>query len=1122
MASDLSKAQFRGLLIPDPRLGAIWTAESSFNQADPQPGIPAAQGSYDLSLTASGDQAAAGQMRIRTQKPGHPSKSGPGAFVWRNSGDPNWRGWDVPNAITNFQSVIWTDGTGVTISAKTPSVVTMDDGTVVTAYYRLSGLNHQIRTRAMASSADTFSAGVTVYSQTSAPSAKLNDGLYPCLLKLPGDRLLLYFLTEVENLGNVRAYQSTDKGASWTLAASSVLAEPVSLGTATGTPNTTFTIRRLRAAHGGGQVLLVLETISNDTAYTNRHLYKQYASDSAGLVFAKIEDGPTSTGSFGSLTVPEFMVQFDVVYHASSFIVSCLPYNRAAIIRIGSAYQKISAGTIAASPSSSILYTGLSSGLFYGSVGTQATTVSDDGTIYIHADGIHSLGTYRYGTCFLSIDDGATIDDLGQADLIADDGGNVGPGGVWWNSGDDDDYPAAYNSTFARGRVLMMANHVANPGNEDNSLHLLTLGGSSTVTMPSLAGYMAEARRGGWTENWLPFDLPGDTGTWTATVTGTQTLDNGQVELSTGAGQDAYYAASLTSAVYTAGLLVRFSLICTSGSVANDACSVRLRLADTADDYDISIRFSAAAFRLYDNNAGAAVGADVALDMTARREFLVSFIGGSTGNNDGKIQIWYRTKNSNSDRNWVKSASSATLTDDTVSPAAISYVQWGHDNQLAVSKWDEFHVCRTTNASGNDPDQLNPQNLWAKPYASSGYRSYVDSGLFVTAHDGPARLADEYNIDTRYGFAIDRIFFAESQTPRVKWRSTDETEQTIALALDQTLLGTDDSQPGNDVIGLALMGINWKTGELQGYDSATSTWATISTIDAASGLSSLDWIRDGNTVRPSPGSAGSQYLQQHEFAGGHFGLADALAIGTPLRKIQTNTAGKWSGSTVQKLPTILLEDVEAADRASGSLGYICPPNICVISKLNGSKYAGYRLKIDAQDTVEGHFTVGSMVLGWVSAFGRSYSRGRILETTANTSIIDRTDGTTTSKNYGPAARTAQISWTDGVDVSAVHGSSPDPDYIKASVGGSAQAVASVADVPYQIEGIVRMLDGPDRPVVYLPSIDKAGVTIVLNRRQQFIAGRLTQPARLESVLGDELQDPGEVFRVATVNIREIV
>lgn len=1122
MASDLSKAQFRGLLIPDPRLGAVWTAESSFNQADPQPGVPAAQGSYDMSLTASGEQAAAGQMRIQTLIPGHPSKSGPGAFVWRNSGDTYWRGWDVPNVITNFQSVIWTDGTAVTIAAKTPSVVTMDDGTVVTAFYRETASAHQVRVRVMASSADTFASGVTVYSQSDAPSAKINDGFYPCLLKLPGDRLLLYFLTEAGDLGNVRAYQSTDRGASWTLAALSVLAEPVSLGTVASSGVTTFTTRRLRAAHGGGQVLLVLETISNDTDYTNRHLYKQYASDSAGLVFAKIEDGPTSTGTFSSLAGAEFLVQFDVAYHASGFLVSFVPYNKISIIRLGSAYQKISSGTVASSPASAILYVSLSSGLFYGSVGNQAMTISDDGRIYIFADGLYSLGTYRYGACFSSVDDGATIDDLGAASLISPDGALVGPGGVWWNSGADDDYPAAYSTTFARGRVLMMANHVANPGNEDDSLHMLTLGGSSTVTMPTLTGYMAETRRGGFTETWLPFDLPGATGTWTATMTGTETLDNGQVELLTWVAQDAYYAATFAALLdYTNGFVVRFSLICTHGSVLNDACAVRMRLAQGFEDWDISVRFKSDSFRLYDNNAGAAVGADVPLDMSTRREFLVAFASGTSGANDGAAQIWYRTKDSSSDRVWTQSRSSTTLTNDTSTPAASSYIQWGHYGNPADSQWDEFHVCRGASAGDNIATQTNPDDLWAKPYAPSGYRSHVNSGLFITAHDGPARLADSYNIDTRYGFPIDRIFFSESQSPRVKWRSADETEQTIALALDQTLLGTDDSQPGNDVIGLALMGINWKTGELQGYDSGTSSWVTISTIDTASGLSSLGWIRDGNTIRPSAGSAGSQYLQQHEFAGGFFGL-NALAGSPPLRKIQTNTAGLWSGSTTQKLPTILLEDVEAADRASGTLGYICPPNICVIAKLNGSKYAGYRLKIDAQDTVEGYFTVGSMVLGWVSAFGRSYSRGRIIETAANTSIVDRTDGTTTSKNHGPAARTVQISWTDGVDVSAVHGSSPDPDYIKGSTSGSAQAIASIADVPYQIEGVVRMLEGPNKPVIYLPSVDKTGDTIILNRRQQFVTGRLTEPARLENVLGDELQDPGEVFRVASVNIREIV
>ena len=69
---------------------------------------------------------------------------------------------------------------------------------------------------------------------------------------------------------------------------------------------------------------------------------------------------------------------------------------------------------------------------------------------------------------------------------------------------------------------------------------------------------------------------------------------------------------------------------------------------------------------------------------------------------------------------------------------------------------------------------------------------------------------------------------------------------------------------------------------------------------------------------------------------------------------------------------------------------------------------------------------------------------------------------------------------------------------------------------------MRMINGPDKAVVYLPSVDKAGNTVTLNRRHQFVAGRLTSPARLESVVGDENLNPGEVFRVASVNIEEIV
>ena len=1115
MASDVSKDQFRGLLIPDPRLSSIWAGESSFNQADPQPGIPAAQGSYDLSLTASGTQAASGQMRIRSQAPGHPGKTGPGSFVWKNEGDANWRGNDVPNLITNYQSVIYTDGSGVTQSAINPSVVCMDDQTIVCAFHRQTASAHQVRVRVMSPTSTTFGSGITVYSQSGSPSAALNSSYSPQLVKLPGDRLLLYYLAAQDGKGMIRAYQSADKGSTWTLAASSVLEEPVDVGTTTGAGRTDFQLRYIRAAYGGGQVLLMLAVDSNNTDYANRKLYIQYASDSAGLRFQKVEDGPFSA-SPGD-TVPERMNDLDLVYQGDAFkiatqnaIASGAEY--VSILRLGSAFQKVTSATV--SQTTTINYSALSGRRI-------CMTVSDEGRIYVYTIGQQKSGSNPlYGCCWVSSDDGSTIEDLGRQSLIPDNGSEIGPTGIWW-SGGNVSYPDNMATCFARGRVVMMCNHVANPGNEDNSLHFLTLGGSSTVTMPTVPGYYVDTGLGSWVETWLPFDLPGDTTTWTATVTGTQTLADGQVQLSTGAGQDAYYSANLTSAVYTAGYIVRASLICTSGNLANDACSIRLRLADGADDYDVSVRFSSAGFRVYDNNGSSQVGSDVVLTMSNEHEFIIAMIGGSTGNNDGKIQIWYRPKNSASDRSWVKSTSGSSLTDDQAGAAGTSYVQWGHDNQLASSKWTEFHVCRATQTGGtNIVDQANPGDLWAKPYAPAGYRSYVDAGLFITAHDGPARLADEYNIDTRYGYAIDRIFFSESQTPRVKWRSTDQTQQTIALALDSGLLGTADSEPGNDVIALALLGINWKTGELQGYDAGTTSWTTIATIDAADGLGSLGWVRNGNTVQPGGGSAGSQYLQTAEFEGGTFGLQDGT--GTDLRKIVTNTPGKWSGSTTQKLPTVILDGVAGSDRSSGSLGYIMAPNLVIVAKLNGSRFAGYRIKIDAQSTVDGYFTIGQALIGWVSAFGRQYSRGRILETTANSSVTTRTDGTTTSKSFGPAARNAQISWTDGIDVSQIQGSSPDPDYIKGSADGSAEPIASPADVPYQIEGIVRQLDGPDKAVIYLPGIAKSGNTITLNRRQQFIAGRLTSPARLESVLGDEGTDPGEIFRVATVNIQEIV
>ena len=1129
MGSDVSKDFFRGLLIPDPRLSSIWSAESSFTQADPQPGIPSAQGNYELCLTSSGIQGADGQLRVRSQKPGHPGKSGPGAFVWKNQGDGNWRGWDVPNTITNYQSIVWTDGTGSTVSAQYPDVVTLDDQTIVIAYHKQTSSAHQLVVQTMSPSSNTFGTAVVVYSQTSAPAASIGNSYWPCLLKLPGNRLILYYQAVESGNGLIRAYESTDSGASWSLASPSVLDAPIPVSTTGGSGRTDYHMYGLRAMYGGGQVLLMVNTHSNNTDNTNRGLYTQYASDSAGLTFSQVEVGPYTTGT--EATIAEEMSAFDIVYQGGAFLIASPQSDsgggfKLSISKIGSAFQKITSAST--SQSELLNFSVVGSGTDSRGI---ASCVSDNGTIYIHACG-RDVAADLYGCVFVSMDDGDTIVDLGKSGIIPDDGTNFGPKGLWFNAGAvGTTIPNRIQTSFARGRVVMLCNHTADPGNEDNSLTFIALGGSSTVTMPLVDGYYNNEGMGGFSETWLPFDLPGDTGTWTVATGGTtsESLSNGKLALSSNAAGHVRYSSDLTSAVYNYGYIVRASLICESGDLAHDAVQIRLRLADGTDDYDVSVRFSAAGFRVYDNNGSSQVGSDVGLTMTNEHEFIIAMLGGSTGNSDGKIQVWYRPKNSSSDRSWVKSTSGSALTVVT-SPSAdsSSNISWGHFNSSSsvatmTSKWTEFHVCRGDSAgSDNIVSQTNPGGLWAKPYAPSGYRAYVNGGTFITAHDGPARLSDEYNIDTRYGYAVDRIFFSENQTPRVKWRSTNVTENTIALALDNTLLGADDSKMGNDVIALTLLGINWKTGVLQGYDSGSTSWQTIANIDSASGLGSLDWSRDGNTVSPGSSAASTIFLHTNEFEGGTFGLQDGS--GTNLRRIKTNTSGEWDGTaaTTTKTPQIMLEGVAGSDRSSGVLGYIMAPNVTVVAKLNGSKYAGYRIKIDAQSTVDGYFTVGTAILGWVEAFGRQYSRGRIIETAANTSVVARTDGTSTSTNFGPSQRRVQFAWTDGVDVSSVQGSTPDPDYIKGHSAGGALPIATPGETPYQIEGLVNMLDGPDKAVVYLPSINKGANPVVLNRRHQFVAGRIESPARLENVVGDEDVDPGEVFRVATVNIREIV
>jgi hypothetical protein len=90
--------------------------------------------------------------------------------------------------------------------------------------------------------------------------------------------------------------------------------------------------------------------------------------------------------------------------------------------------------------------------------------------------------------------------------------------------------------------------------------------------------------------------------------------------------------------------------------------------------------------------------------------------------------------------------------------------------------------------------------------------------------------------------------------------------------------------------------------------------------------------------------------------------------------------------------------------------------------------------------------------------------------------------------------------------------------------GSAEAIGSPHDTPYLVAGVAEQLSGAVWPVVYLAGFERPAnnAAIVINNRNTFMLSRLVSNVRLESRLGSEWGNPGELFNVATVTLEEEV
>lgn len=1095
MATEESRSVHRGLGIPNDRV-EVWSdeASASYQQAGPLPGIPEPQHRTPLKLEATGDQASGTTYSIKALRGGFPVAND-AAFVWKHSTDSStsWRGWDVPNAITATEAITFTTGTG----QSNPHAVTLSDDTVVVCYeYQDSG-TQKIGTRIRGTDG-TWSSEEVAYGETGTTD------LYPSMVVLPSGRILLFHFTydATNNEAQVQALYSDDSGETWSVGAEQVLPSALdTTGSGDGEP------LRVRAAYGNGQILLVLWI--RDPGGSARERLWQYAGSDDGMSVELVEDWNGTSGQAGGYP--------DVAFSGGWFIVAYYDAEdggsgQGRARRISNAFRELSGVTEV-----SLLF-----GADFDDAGDDSL---DDGDIALAVDDTGHV--YLFGRSFTASGSGAghwavaaRSADYGDSWVGMGDG-SFGSHGSWWQA-EEGLHPSGWCATFQRGRALIVHNMTSTSTTYDTSLWATYLGGASQVTMPPLSLFNAgETAQAGFEYTWIAAEDPASlTNMFTTTTTGspTATLTNGRLRQQGVSTERLTYTAIESASGgsgYPSGTVDEGLYMVASVQVDAGKARIRMLVDDGTQGFEIRVDVTPTQIEVFDTVAGSSV-ATAAISSSTEHQILVAIAGSNA-------TAWYREYDTGADREWTQIGTTSSLTDSGAGGTGNNELEWGTVTPATASfdlhwrafRWQSggYGTAPWTGTNSLATDPTNPTDLFPREFAGP---AHVDQGLRIAGANGPAIKGDEWSIPVRYTHGVDNLL---TGSPRKTWRSTSTNAQVIPFRWSSV----GDSATESDVLVIAGYGSNVSSIDVDLYDDDTSSWSSAGTATLYTRLSGLSYTRNGDTVIPSTGNASTNepYLDAEEFAGGAFWFG---SLGSVTRSILHHSGGKWTDSA-QKRPVLILDGVDDTEPASGSTSAaILPPSWVILVHLLGGRYSGVRLSIAAAagsipEPAESYWEIGRLVIGHLEAFGEEYSWGYLRRTTPGTELRTARDRTMRSRVVAPSQREFEMGWVDGVDLTETTDpdGDPDPRYAFANDDASAEAVANLRSTPYQLEGLIRRLDGPNEPVVYLPrvpSLSGGSTMTVLNRRSAHALIRLTEPVEITNVQGDELED--EVVRVPTL------
>jgi hypothetical protein len=1090
--AEKNKDYLRGFLIPfnftldDVYYSTVGSTGTTLTTDKPIADIPTPDRSTGLFLGATGQTVIDNDLQVLTSKAGSAASA---EYKVKNNDDSTSvvYGNNPDSLIQSWENL---KARSATFEYYKPDIIDDGDAGYIVVYEAKTSTS--IRT-IRATSVDAQGNETNSIIANLGTKVNFGDEGNPCITKLNDGSYLCIVCIEEDDEIDVNVYRSIDDGASFDLVSKNALTERINVSTSN------YSIDRVSCASIHGQTLLIFSARSSSSSHTNVNHLLQYASVDGGGTFKKVTtDTVVDSFAFHSIQAFKTHNQLCISYVAATdeihFMLFPHAFFQAQSLRDGGKFIKINSGG-----STNDFASGSDTDMREGWV---TGHTNPNGSIIVYAKEYSDNAV----VCFFSYDNRNWFSLLTNSAPVSQ------PSVFFIDSSDciENFISASYN-----GGSILAHNWTTN--NHGESIGIMHMGGFTTITTPYRTNAITQPlnpiQRAQPTFTWLPLILPSTSSRLTASGTGTETLESDYVllEVSPTQTDKLYTRTESIVPAYAKGIFVNAELFVDEDDNENTTTIVRIEAQlSTGAHWKMVCEIFESRFEVFDVATTKTSILAQAIDNSQAIEIIMGIY-------DGQAAFYWRYKGYDSLRRFNLGFKDYSLNAAATSSVYRNTLIFGIDGSPTNAQVETrlYKMIVIDNYGLQDMTNISDDDLIGKRF-STVEPTFIKNGVGVFAQNGPTYIGDEWNIKATSNVALDNMFYDISPSPRVQWNSQPVTpgdslpSQRIALELS-----TNATEYGNDIIALHLSNINFKDGILRYWDGAA--WQSLFTFETSSGMKHK-YQRVGRTIKQlTPTTLDENYYFHNELKG-YFAMLKS-GENEQFFNVVSNTEGAF-GAASGKLCSVLLDGEPSFN---GDV-YFIPKSVTVVVNLNGITANRWCLELPSQKTFHSQFRIGSLFLGPLAITGTQYSKGRKISIEGGNIVTTTPDKTRYSKAFSPDQRTVSISWSDGVDISSFYDNEPDPDYFKASSDSGALPVAVYQDAPYLLEGVLRELEGSQKPLVYLPSITTSNDNRVYNRRAQHLLSVIDGEINIESITGEELigNGQGEVMRVGTINLLEIV